>query len=255
MNNIPSIAVIICHYQQIDELAKSLRSIACQYHPPDEIIIVDDGSKEPPNIDAICKVYNLPIRLLLNSINNGGPSIPRNQAVSDCRCSHLIYLDSGDMLLPLTLHTLANIWQKTPFAIVYGDQICWGETIKTPFLQEAGRLTRGLARDQNYTYKQMLMSGNLIFLSGSGGPKELFQLFPFDPDQRWEDFDLWLRLAKAGAKFVHTGSIHSFYHIKSGSRSGSKEARIQGCLDIQRKHLRARPAWRWPLWYWKQRFL
>jgi len=250
-----STAIIICHYQQAIDLRVSLNSVASQLQPADQIIVVDDGSAVPPDYANLTRECDASILLLTKETNSGGPAIPRNEAILACDCSHVVFLDAGDVLLPHTLKVMSEIWIDEPIGLLYGDQVAWGDEIKIPFLQKAGRFEHRTTNAENHVYEQMLINGNQIFFSGSGGPREAFQTHPFDPTQHWEDFDLWLRLAKAGLPFKHTGSIHTFYRIQRGSRSGSRSARIQGCQGIKHAHFQKRPVWRWPLWYWKQRFL
>lgn len=255
MGSKQSTAVIICHYQQANDLRVSLKSVACQVQPADQVIVVDDGSAVPPDYTNLTSECDGSILLLTNKSNSGGPAIPRNEAVLACQCTHVVFLDAGDVLLPHTLKVMSQMWIDEPIDILYGDQVAWGDEIKIPFLQKAGRFEYRTTNTDNHIYEQMLMNGNQIFFSGSGGPREAFQSHPFNPNQRWEDFDLWLRLAKAGLPFKHTGSIHTFYRIQRGSRSGSRGARILGSKGIKFAHFQKCPFWRWPLWYWKQRFL
>jgi GT2 family glycosyltransferase len=255
MSKSPTIAVIICHYEQPEGLERSIRSIASQIRPADQIIVVDDGSYHQPEISGLVKQCSSPIQLLLNPVNYGGPAIPRNKAIGVCQCSHLVFLDSDDTLFPYALRNMEQIWQHNPSALVHGDQITWGRNIKHPFLQK-GLIIKERSRGihPNF-YEKLIMNGNRIFLSGSGGPKSVFESCQFDSQQRWEDFDLWLRLARSGHQFEYTCQIHSLYRAENGSRSGSKQSRHQGCEGIRQKHLKNRQIWRWPLWYWKQRYL
>jgi glycosyltransferase involved in cell wall biosynthesis len=250
-----SIAVIICHYEQFEELSQALRSVACQLRTADQIVVVDDGSPHPPKQADLEKFCSTPVTLLLNQHNHGGPAIPRNQAIQACHCSHLAFLDADDILLPHTLGALESVWTSHPSAIAYGDQICWGPEIKRPFLQHALRSSVDRLTGSRELYDQLLMGGNRLFLSGSGGPTELFASHPFDPQQRWEDYDVWLRLAHSGQQFQHSKRVHTLYRLQHGSRSGSRRARHQGCEGIHRNHLQNRAWWSWPLWYWKQRVL
>jgi glycosyltransferase involved in cell wall biosynthesis len=250
-----SIAVVISHYQQHHELIQALKSIACQTRTVDQVIIVDDGSDRAPEQRELEETCNVPISLLLNSRNSGGPALPRNQGISACKCTHLLLLDTDDVLLPHAVQSLESVWNRDSQVIAYGDQISWGPTLNKPFLQKSipspSRETCASGRFHN----QLLMGTSRVFLSGSGGPTEIFQSHRFDPNQRWEDYDLWLRLADKQFKFQHTGQIHTLYRLQAGSRSGSRAARHQGCIGIQQKHFNNRPPWSWPLWFWKQRYL
>lgn len=254
MSNI-TISVVICHHEQPEELRRCLRSVSCQLRPADQVVIVDDCSSEPPKKSLLETACNCPITLVLNENNHGGPATPRNQAIDACQSTHLVFLDADDLLMPNTLFGMESIWAENPLAIAHGDQISWGTCTKTPFLQRSFRQQN---QDRNpktkQLYKHLLMEGNQLFLSGTGGATTVFHSHRFDPSQHWEDYDLWLSLAQSGHQFVHTGLIHTLYRIKKGSRSGSRRARQNGCKGIKQKHLMSVAPWQWPLWYWKQRF-
>jgi len=250
-----SIAVLICHYQKPEQLSQSLHSVVCQLRTADQIIVVDDGSHLPPVQADLDKLCSSPVTLLLNQHNHGGSASPRNQAIQACYCSHLVFLDADDILLPHALEALESVWTSNPSAIGYGDQLCWGAEINRPFLQHTLQSPGDRLTGSRQLYDQLLMAGNHLCLSGSGGPTKLFVSHPFDPQQHWEDYDLWLRLAQSGQQFQRTGQIHTFHHLQHGSSSGSRRARHRGCEGIRNNHLQNRPWWRWPLWYWKQRFL
>jgi glycosyltransferase involved in cell wall biosynthesis len=250
-----SIAIILCHYEQLDQLYQSLCSVACQLRAADQIIVVDDGSRHPPEQTELNRICSIPITLLQNEKNHGGPAIPRNQAITACGCSHLAFLDADDILMPHALQAMEAVWKNNSSAIAYGDQISWGNNTNRPILQRALSSPAASGSGSRQLYEQLLMGGNRLFLSGSGGPTDLFASHCFDPQQRWEDYDLWLRLAQNTQPFEHTGRIHTLYRLQLNSRSGSRRARHQGCQGIQKKHLQNRAVWRWPLWYWKQRYL
>ena len=251
-----TISVIISHYQQNQLLGQCLRSLACQLRTADEVIVLDDGSRNPPTIDELRQHLPLKaLRLIVNKTNSGGPAIPRNQGVQICTSSHAVFVDADDILLPHALLALSAIWVTKPMTIAYGDQICWGPKHRRPFLQLAMQTPAIDKACQSALYEQLLMRGNGLFLSGTGGATTHFKQHPFDPEQHWEDYDLWLRLAEAGLEFQHTGHIHTLYRLNAGSRSGSRAARHRGCQGIQSQHFKHRPCWRWPLWFWKQRYL
>ena len=247
------IAAVVTHFNQYELLKECLASLAMQVRLPDQIIIVDDNSSSLVLLSEVQDLVPGQVTLIQNSTNHGGPAIPRNQGVNACSCSHLVFVDADDILFPQAIQAMQSVWLDYPSSIAYGDQISYGSTQRKPKYQSALRLS---SRNQKENlFKNMLNHGNQIFFSGSGGPTELFQDFPFDQNQQWEDYDLWLRLAQNGQQFTHTRHLHTLYRIQNGSRSGSRQARHAGCRGIKEKHLLGQPIWSLPLWYWKQRYL
>jgi GT2 family glycosyltransferase len=247
------IAAVVTHFNQNDLLIECLTSLAMQVRLPDQIIIVDDNSSSPILLSEAEDLFPRQVTLIQNSTNHGGPAIPRNQGISACSCSHLVFVDADDMLFPQAIQAMQSVWLEHPSSIAYGDQFSYGTAKRKPIYQSA--LRRAPRNQEKNLYKQMLKHGNQIFFSGSGGPTALFQDFHFDQNQQWEDYDLWLRLAKNGQQFTHTRHLHTLYRIQNGSRSGSRQARHAGCRGIKEKHLSSQPIWSLPLWYWRQRYL
>jgi len=250
-----TICVVITHFNQRQFLDTCIRSLAAQVRLPDEIIIVDDCSSNPPSYSELADLVNAPLLLISSRENSGGPAFPRNLGIAASTSSHAVFLDCDDILMPYTLKVMELVWENNPYAIAYGDQISWDPLHNKLSLQYARRFNRLNKLNINYTYQEFLACGNQIFLSGTGGPVQIFLLNTFDELQRWEDYDLWLRLACFGYAFEHTNYTHSLYRLSQASRSGTRAARHQGCKDIKRKYFAQDPPWKWPFWYWRQRFI
>ena len=248
------IAVIVSHFNQELDLSRCLTSLAMQTYQPAAVIVVDDCSQK-----KMCRrgleryVQNL---MLINTLRpSGGPALPRNEGINHNPFQYSVFVDADDALLPHTLESLKRIWEKDPEAIGCGDMIAWKELGQGGRIQKSKLFDIRTGTPSQDLYAQLRLRGNDIVFSGSGGPTTTFKRYPFDSNQQWEDFDLWLRLAKDGHDFYHTGQIHTLYQLKENSRSGSAHARRQGCRDIRRKHYQDRRAWQMPLWWLKQRWL
>ena len=242
-----SISAIICHYEQHDLLAQCLASLLTQSKWLETVIIVDDRSQNLPDVEI--NHSGVEVIVLKTKENHGGPAGPRNIGVAHCTSTHLVFVDADDMLLPGSIESLTKTWRSYPEVIAYGDHIEWGGSVAHPYWQKA------LAENPRDTvHERLLWGGNQLCLSGTGGPTKIFQKERFDPNQQWEDYDLWLRLAKDKTPFRHTGAIHALHLRRKNSRSGSRRSRRNGCLGIENKHLINIPWWHRPTWFWKQRW-
>ena len=249
-----SLTVVICHYEQHADLRRCVESILCQTDKPEKVLIIDDASEAPPSVSALPNHQDVIVEVYAGQKNFGSPAKPRNIGVNLCTTTHLAFLDADDQWLPDTARNMKKIWEKWPNVIAHGDIIAWKEEGSGVYLQQALSTSRAGKSEKN-TYQRLLSDGNQVFLSTTGGPTAVFKANPTDPEQVWEDYDLWLRLAQQEVQFVHTGSIHTLYQVKRASRSRSRQYRHAGCKGMKEKHLRHLPPWEWPLWYWKQRWL
>jgi glycosyltransferase involved in cell wall biosynthesis len=243
-----TVSAVISHYEQHDLLARCLASLFSQSTTINEIIIVDDRSELIPSVES--NHSETKIQMLQTEKNTGSPARPRNMGVEHCTTTHLFFVDADDILLPDTVGALKTTWERCPDAIAYGNQIEWGESVAHPYSQ---RTLDEIPTDT--VHKRLLWGGNKICLSGTGGPTNIFRNEQFDESQRWEDYDLWLRLSKNRTPFRHTGHIHTLHQRRDGSRSGSRRARREGCKGIEKKHMTGLPWWYRPTWFWKQRLV
>jgi teichuronic acid biosynthesis glycosyltransferase TuaG len=241
------LTVVISHYHQPHLLERAIRSVFLQQPLPTQILVVDDHSPDPPNLRSWERNDYLTLTLLRTPNCSGGPATPRNLGIAEATGRHVAFLDADDAWLPGTTAAMAAVWANNPEVLVHGDQLVWGPQLRWPFLQEGLPSQNSAAA----THRALIRGGNRVFLSTLAAPRAVLSDSPFDPSQRWEDFDLWLRLTKNGHCFRHTGAVHTLYRLSPGSRSASRLARQQGTQQLLHNHLKGVPPWRWPRWFWR----
>jgi len=112
----PYFSIIIPYHNSQDTIDPLLDSIAAsQILPPLEVIIVDDGSKEPLQKNSFKRgrLLKLNIRVLRLAINKG-PAVARNQGAGIAKGKFLLFLDSDVVLLPDALSNLWKIYHDDP---------------------------------------------------------------------------------------------------------------------------------------------
>ncbi len=85
-------------------LAQAIRSALNQDHPPDEIIVVDDGSTDRSR--AIAKGFGSPVRVEAGPAE--GAATARNRGANLAAGSRIMFLDADDLLAPPTLAALST---------------------------------------------------------------------------------------------------------------------------------------------------
>lgn len=115
------ISTIIATHNRAALLLEALDSLRTQERPPDEIVVVDDGSGP----DTRCAVEGWRRRhdgaapaLQYFYQDNAGPAVARNRGLAASSGSHLQFLDDDDLLAPDALRQLASVLEDRRGAAV-----------------------------------------------------------------------------------------------------------------------------------------
>ncbi len=220
----PLVTIVIPCFDQGRFLEDALMSVFEQTFPYFEVVVVDDGSRDPETI-AILDQLEWPRTRLLRQENRGLPAA-RNAGMKMARAPLLVPLDADDELAPDYLLELVNALDRNP-AAAYAH--CWTELFGE---QHALFVTRP------FNPYQMLLSNPIIGCvvmrrqawASLGGYDESMK-------DGHEDWELWMRLLRAGwAETVVRRPL--FRYRKHGiSMSVDTEARFeQGRAEIVHRH-------------------
>jgi glycosyltransferase involved in cell wall biosynthesis len=105
-----TISVIIPAYNREAYLAEAIESALGQTLPPDEIIVVDDGSSD--RTAEIARSYGREVRCI--SQENQGAGVARNAGVKEAQGSLIAFLDSDDLWLDRKLEAQAAFLRMHP---------------------------------------------------------------------------------------------------------------------------------------------
>ena len=199
-----SISVIMPLFNYERYLEEALESLMAQSVAPDEIIIIDDGSTDNPK--PICDKY--PVKYFYKE--NGGLASARNYGIERATSDYVFSFDADDILRPDTIKEYKKLAE--PNTIVTLPLMAFGSENYT-------------ARPEVATL-DILLERNCIY-SNSLFPKALWEKCKFDESETMrlglEDWETWIRMAKAGAKFK-TGEYVSLLwrrHPQSMSESSA----------------------------------
>lgn len=105
-----TISVIIPAYNRAALLPATLDAVLGQTLPPDEVIVVDDGSTDATA--DVARGYAPRVRCL--TILNGGDLVARNAGMAAAGGSHVAFCDSDDLWRPGFLAAMQALWRAEP---------------------------------------------------------------------------------------------------------------------------------------------
>jgi glycosyltransferase involved in cell wall biosynthesis len=104
------ISVVVPTYNRADILGRTIASVLAQSLPPDEVIVVDDGSTD--DTAALVATFGSRVRYLRQA--NAGVSVARNHGASLAGGRWLAFVDSDDLWRPRKLELQMGVLQRTP---------------------------------------------------------------------------------------------------------------------------------------------
>ena len=197
----PIISVVISTYNQ-PLLQRAIDSVLAQTFKEFEIIIVDDHSKNLPQINLPKGEDRvIPIRL---PFNTGYMVRPKNIGIMCARGKYIAYLDDDNVFLPNHLEVLYKTITKTQADVVYGDRVY------KSIIPNEKRFMGKMSCDYDLN---KLNQGNYIDTSDIMHTIQAINDIGYW-DIFWErkaDWLLMLRFGKAGMKIIHIPEIITEY--------------------------------------------
>ena len=227
-------SVIIPTYQRASTIHLTIESVLAQTFQDFEILVMDDGSTDGTD-QVIAGFESTKIRYSWEG-NSGGPARPRNRGIELAKGDWVCFLDADDLWHPEKLETVSKILRKDPLT----DVICHDEEMA--FANQVGnsrRLFHGpVCAD---FYKVMLVGGNRLSTSCTCVKRSVLEDhgIRFDTTHEIrivEDYDLWLRLAYAGARFRFIKQCLGTYLIGEDSISTDSNQLHKNTLFLLEKH-------------------
>ncbi|MGJ0638831.1 glycosyltransferase family 2 protein [Xenorhabdus bovienii] len=194
-----TISVIIPSYNSEMTIIRALESVMKQSLLPKEIIIVDDKSTDNTlmTINNFLLKKNTPIniKIIKNDINSG-PAISRNIGVSESTSEWIAFLDSDDYWLPSKLESQIKIAEQHNSDIV--SCAFYNGNPEYENKKDGIPLMFSLIKSYNISFKKLLFK-NFLSTPSVLMRKHIFLGFN-EKIIFCEDYELWLRMTKSGAR-------------------------------------------------------
>ncbi|WP_035611435.1 trifunctional glycosyltransferase/class I SAM-dependent methyltransferase/polysaccharide deacetylase [Haloferula sp. BvORR071] len=226
-----NVSVVIPAHDAAETLSHTLESLLAQTHPHWEAIVIDDGSRDGTlGIAREFSVRDERIRVISQSC--AGVSAARNAGISLAQGEWLLFLDSDDWLSPSHLKRLTGVLAADPGldAVHCG----WNRVLPDGTLVERGEdpslqgdLFGVLARRCCFAIHACLIRRTLVQELGA-----------FDESMpTCEDWDLWQRVARTGARFGWIPDVLAYYRMRPASlTTDGRQFLTDGLKVIERGH-------------------
>lgn len=202
----PRLTVVIPCYNHGQYIQEALDSVFAAGRDDVEVIVVDDGSKDPRTIQEM-EVLARDSRLTLIRQVNQGLAAARNAGIAAASADYLLPLDADNRIRPAYIeHGLAILDQNPHAGVVYGDAEYFGAQNGRwkvgPFQRE--RLLEWNYIDACAVIRKAVWENNGGYRRGM-------------PVQGLEDWDFWLNTYAHGWHFHYVPEILFDYRVVPGS--------------------------------------
>ncbi len=212
----PKVSIIIPAYQISEFASETLASVFEQTYSDFEVIVVNDGSPDTGALESALEPFA--DRIVYAVQDNCGASQARNTAICLSKGEWLAFLDGDDVWLPGHLESQVAFAEREGYDMVYCDAMLFGEPLfdgdnfmrTSPSTGEVN--TVSLIRAEC----NVITSGTLLRRSWAQRVNMFDITLP-----RMQDFDLWFRIAKAGARIGFQTEISVRYRVRPEGLSGS----------------------------------
>ena len=223
----PKVSVIIPVYNVASYISETLDSVLAQTYKSYEIILVNDGSTDTPELKSALAAYSDFITYAEQE--NAGCAAARNTAINLASGELLAFLDGDDVWLPTFLESQIEYLEKNNLEMVYCDALIFGD----PFFENRTFSQDAPSSGKVSTVSLITTACNVIN-SGTILKKDLLDKFgAFDAAiKRAQDFDLWFRLAKNNVRIGYQSEVLLKYRVRPDNLSGGNVARSERNISI-----------------------
>lgn len=241
-SDLPTVSVVIPHYEQSVILQGCIGALSQQDRPPEEIIVVDDGSSRLPELPRLI-AQSIPVRLL--GANHAGPAAARNLGARSASGDVIAFTDCDCRPEPRWVTAIARFFaDHGQVAAVTGpvlDVTAVGPHHPwNPFHQFMLATAHLDAHPQRFEYQSTPMLG-MIGANLAIRTSAFKALGGFDTTYRQaggEDYDLAIRIQQSGlsAAWVPDGIVRHEYPVRTISLLRRWRAYGRGKAQFADKH-------------------
>ena len=192
-----TVTLIVVSYNHARFLPDLLASIDAQVRAPDRVILCDDCSSDESAalLTRWADKTSLPVDVRVNATNLG-LTATLNRALSAVDTPFYAYISGDDLMLATRIDTQLSVLSGSDDAFVYSDAVVVDED-GTIVGQSFIETFLGVGREPSDTFGSLIRDGNWIpACSVMLRTSSVRAVGGYDDSLFFEDYDLWLRLAR-----------------------------------------------------------
>ena len=200
----PKVSIITPYYNSGKHFEETYNCVINQSYEAFEWLIVDDGSTDEADVDALKNIAATDTRIRLFHQVNGGQSKAKNYAIQESKTDIIIFLDADDLIEPFYVEYLYKALEQHPFAGWSYMDLVGFEAVEYVWCKRfsAGRMT----------------FNNILVNSAAFRKQQLLDAGCFSEFEKYydEDWALYLKLLANEVHPVHIPMI-GFWYRKSAN--------------------------------------
>jgi glycosyltransferase involved in cell wall biosynthesis len=221
------ISVVVPAFNVASYISEALDSVFTQTYPSYEVIVINDGSPDTPELEQQLERFRG--RIVYLKQENHGAAAARNAGLEVARGNLVAFLDADDRWLPTFLEEQFRVLEVNRADLVYSDGLLVGDS---PL---AGKTFMATAPSRGKVTSESLLTAKVSILTSAvlARKKPILEVGLFDERiRRGQDFDLWLRLVKHGVRVTYHRKVLVHHRILESGLSGDDIRKLERTLTV-----------------------
>jgi len=221
------VSIIIPAYNAAEFMGETLDSVFAQTYKNWEVIVVNDGSSDTERLEQVLKRYSS--NLIYIKQENQGAAVARNTGLRAANGEFVAFLDADDRWLPAFLEQQLDLLKSNGADVVFADATLFGDSrLDGRTFMQLNPLSGEITAENLLAVKVTILTSTVLARKAV-----ILEVGLFDASlRRGQDFDLWLRLAKAGARFANSREVLAHHRIVESGLSGGTISQLKRTLSV-----------------------
>jgi len=217
----PTVSVIIPSYNTAPLIATCLDSVFAQAYRDFEVIVVNDGSPDTPQLEKVLQPYREKIVYIIQP--NKRAAGARNTAIGRARGTFLAFLDSDDSWLPEHLEWQMKMFEQDPaLDMAYADAELISDAPRRKNFMEICP-SQGQPSFEALLFERCQIPISTVVVRKTA----IIKAGLFDENlPRCDDYDMWLRTAFFGARIGYQRRVQARLYLGRPDSLGQSDAKM-----------------------------
>ena len=231
------VSIIMPAYNAEKHIADSIRSVLAQTYSDWELIVVDDGSTDR-TATFVQEFVSADNRIKYIFQENALPGKARNTGITNSRGSLIAFLDSDDLWIETKLEAQMRAMAENNADVVFCNSYVFGDenpADETKTLQSSVGQLSGPDFFDSLVRQNQIPILTVLLKKTAGQSVAWFE--EAKPYHGCEDYDLWLRLARAGFVFYGMSDVLARYRRHETATTANMSNVFRPMLLVVQKHI------------------